>query len=126
MTVNKIQRQEVVRQDSESEMLEGDVKNVKVKEVASKIENLYRPVMVNGVSLNETESEKEVTEGSTEEEAIEREEQSEVRGTGSEKGQSEIISESEVTENYKNTIKPKSGRRVKKPRYLDDYETGLD
>ncbi|KAF2891721.1 hypothetical protein ILUMI_14452, partial [Ignelater luminosus] len=52
MTVNKIQRQEVVRQDSESEMLEGDVKNVKVKEVASKIENLYRPVMVNGVSLN--------------------------------------------------------------------------
>ncbi|KAF2890247.1 hypothetical protein ILUMI_15926, partial [Ignelater luminosus] len=47
MTVNKIQRQ-----DSESEMLEGDVKNVKVKEVASKIENLYRPVMVNGVSLN--------------------------------------------------------------------------
>ncbi|KAF2887187.1 hypothetical protein ILUMI_18986, partial [Ignelater luminosus] len=52
MTVNKIQRQEVVRQDLESEMLEGDVKNVKVKEVASKIENLYRPVMVNGVSLN--------------------------------------------------------------------------
>ncbi|KAF2885868.1 hypothetical protein ILUMI_20305 [Ignelater luminosus] len=52
MTVNKIQRQEVVRQDSESEMLEGDMKNVKVKEVASKIENLYRPVMVNGVSLN--------------------------------------------------------------------------
>ncbi|KAF2891761.1 hypothetical protein ILUMI_14412 [Ignelater luminosus] len=34
------------------EVLEGDVKNVKVKEVASKIENLYRPVMVNGVSLN--------------------------------------------------------------------------
>ncbi|KAF2890188.1 hypothetical protein ILUMI_15985 [Ignelater luminosus] len=34
MTVNKIQRQEVVRQDSESEILEGDVKNVKVKEVA--------------------------------------------------------------------------------------------
>ncbi|KAF2897881.1 hypothetical protein ILUMI_08295 [Ignelater luminosus] len=52
MTVNKIQRQEVVRQDLESEMLEGDVKNVKVKEVASKIENRHRPVMVNGVSLN--------------------------------------------------------------------------
>ncbi|KAF2888921.1 hypothetical protein ILUMI_17252, partial [Ignelater luminosus] len=50
--VNKIQKQEVVKQDLESEMLEGDVKNVKVKEVASKIENLYRPVMVNGVSLN--------------------------------------------------------------------------
>ncbi|KAF2880263.1 hypothetical protein ILUMI_25911 [Ignelater luminosus] len=33
-------------------MLEGDVKNVKVKEVASKIENLYRPVMVNGVVDN--------------------------------------------------------------------------
>ncbi|KAF2888722.1 hypothetical protein ILUMI_17451 [Ignelater luminosus] len=53
-------------------------------------------------NCKETESEEEVTEGSTEEEAIEREEQSEVRGTGSEKG------------------------RVKKPRYLDDYETGLD
>ncbi|KAF2892664.1 hypothetical protein ILUMI_13507 [Ignelater luminosus] len=71
-------------------------------------------------------AEEKVTEGSTKEEAIEREEQSEVRGTGSEKGQSETISESEVTENYNNTIKPKSGRRVKKPRYLDDYETGLD
>ncbi|KAF2891165.1 hypothetical protein ILUMI_15008 [Ignelater luminosus] len=98
MTVNKIQRQ-VVRQDLESEMLEGDVKNVKVKEVASKIENLYRPVMVNdevklyGYGCDETVSEEEVTEGSTEEEAIEREEQSEVRSTGSEKGQSETISD---------------------------------
>ncbi|KAF2886418.1 hypothetical protein ILUMI_19756 [Ignelater luminosus] len=31
MTVNRIQRQEVVRHDSESEMLEGDVKKLKVK-----------------------------------------------------------------------------------------------
>ncbi|KAF2890742.1 hypothetical protein ILUMI_15431 [Ignelater luminosus] len=77
-------------------------------------------------NCEETESEEEVAEGSTEEEAIKKEEQSEVRGTRTEKGQSEMISESEVTENYKNTIKPKSGRRVKKPRYLDDYETGLD
>ncbi|KAF2900511.1 hypothetical protein ILUMI_05675 [Ignelater luminosus] len=41
-----------MKKNPEPQILEGDVKHVKVKEVASKVENLYRPVMVNGVSLN--------------------------------------------------------------------------